>query len=463
MKFLNSKYLILLILGLFIFSPTIAAYTFIVFSFLNFFFKLNTTIAFREFLVLIYTLNYLLSPLLVYSFGNIEEFSYGMKISQDEYLHIAFPCMVAFYLSIFLFKTNLFNVDLLKIRVSAVLNDVVLKQWIYFGVFLNVLLNFSLPNELRFFVYLFSTIRFIGAFGLLMIDLSKYKLYIFSVFFYEISKSIQSGMFHDVSIWLIFFTLILFFIYKFSNIIKVTVFIVGVLIMFLLQSTKGDYREATWRGNEEASFSSFANVASSKVDDSKGLFSEENIIGSISRINQGWIFASTVNNMNYKQNFQGFDLIIRYLEAGVLPRFLSPDKLSAGDSKIFNEYSGHFIGKGTAMGLGILADGYISFGYWGAIFFAVGYGFLYSGIFYIVGKWNKVSPFFFLFLLPILFYAVRPDCETQTSLGHMIKSTFVFGVLVTYYKGYFEKARKYINLMESRKNQILNPIINTSN
>ena len=459
MKFLNSKYLILLILGLFFFSPTVAAYTFIVFAFLNFFFKLNTTIAFREFLVLIYTINYLLSPLLTYNFSNNAEMTYGMKIGEEEYLNVALPSIIAFYVSIFLFKTNLFNIELYKIRISAVLNEVVLKQWVYIGILLSLMLNFDLPSEIKFFVYLLSTIRYIGVFGLFMINFKKHKVYILSVFFYEISNALLIGMFHDVSIWLIFFTLILFFIYKLSNLVKVTVFIVGVLLMFLLQSTKGDYREATWRGSEEAGFSSFASVASSKIDDRQSLFSEENVIGSISRINQGWIFSSTINNMNYKQNFQGFDLLVRYLEAGVLPRFLSPDKLRAGDSKIFNDFSGHFIGKGTAMGLGILADGYISFGYWGAIFFAIGYGFLYSGVFFIVGKWNKVSPFFFLFLLPILFYAVRPDCETQTSLGHMIKSTLVFGVLVSYYKGYFKKARNIISLMESRNNKIHHPVV----
>jgi hypothetical protein len=34
-------------------------------------------------------------------------------------------------------------------------------------------------------------------------------------------------------------------------------------------------------------------------------------------------------------------------------------------------------------------------------------------------------------VLPLLNYAVRPDCELQTTLNHLTKGLFLFGILVT--------------------------------
>jgi hypothetical protein len=42
-----------------------------------------------------------------------------------------------------------------------------------------------------------------------------------------------------------------------------------------------------------------------------------------------------------------------------------------------------------------------------------------------------------LFLFPILNYAVRPDCETQTTINHLVKSMFIYWLLVMAYRRYF--------------------------
>ena len=57
-------------------------------------------------------------------------------------------------------------------------------------------------------------------------------------------------------------------------------------------------------------------------------------------------------------------------------------------------------------------------------------GLLFSVTFKVVEGWTEISPVYMLLILPILNYAVRPDCELQTTLNHLIKSILVYGVFV---------------------------------
>jgi len=168
---------------------------------------------------------------------------------------------------------------------------------------------------------------------------------------------------------------------------------------------------------------------SSQVSDDIG--SEDNLLGSLNRGNQAWIFASTKERMDRIGDFQGLHILGIYAEAALLPRFLAPDKLMSGDKKIFNTFSGHHINQNTSMGLGVFADGYIAYGYWGVMFFTFGLGLLFNFTFRIIESWAKLSEFYILMVLPLLNYAIRPDCELQTTINHLVKGLIVFGILVT--------------------------------
>jgi hypothetical protein len=55
---------------------------------------------------------------------------------------------------------------------------------------------------------------------------------------------------------------------------------------------------------------------------------------------------------------------------------------------------------------------------------------LFSLTFKLVQGWSNISPFYVLMILPMLNYAIRPDCELQTTINHLAKSILVFGGLV---------------------------------
>jgi hypothetical protein len=406
----------------------------------------NNYIAFREFTLLIYSINYLLSPSILYNYNDADFILYKMNCTIETYFTNAFIGVLALHLGLYFFKTDIFKTNFNLLKAQAILNEKLLKNWVVFGVVLSILLsNLPIPAELGIFGLLISNLRFVGFFGLIVTNPRKNIYYLLFVGVYEFYIAISGALFHDLLIWLIFLGLFLSYQLKLSVIRKITVSIAFIFIAFIIQNIKTDYRAKIWYGTQESSASLFTDVVNEKTSDRKTLYSKENILSTLIRINQGWIAASTIDYTDRYHNFAGTEVLELYIESALLPRFLAPNKLNSGDKKIFNKYSGHTIREGTSMGLGVIADGYVAYGTKGVGFFCFGLGLIFCGVFKIVGNWSKTSPFFMFMLFPILYYAVRPDCELQTTLGHIVKGTFAYFLVVRYYKNYFKVKLKAIN------------------
>jgi hypothetical protein len=401
---------------------------------------------FREWALFLYASNYLLSPSITYQL-NPDLVKYGMKINSDEYFSLAFPGFILFAVGMFSIPNRLFKPEFKKVNQAAVLNERFLLQMTISSIFLRFFSNLF-PGELGFLVYLLSMIRFVGAFSLFATNTKKFTWLVLLILSIELFYGFRAGMYHDAIMWVLFFAL--FFVYTFKPTLKFKLIGAGSLIFLILftQAIKSTYRQQVWTDGKEASFETISNVGSTKVN-SESLIGEENLLSSLNRGNQAWIFASTVHRMNGYKDFQGMTNVNKYLEAALLPRFLAPNKLESGDKEIFNSFSGHIINEGTSMGLGIFADGYIAYGAWGVYIFGFVLGLIFSLSFKLVERWTKISPFYVLLLLPMLNYAVRPDCELQTTINHLTKSIVVYGALV-----YFTRKRFTLDSAENQRKML---------
>ncbi len=413
-----------------------------VFTIYELFFNSNERLAFREFMLSLYGLNFLLSPALTYHDPDLAG-GYPMKISEEAYFELAIPAMLCLRAGLFWVKTEIFSLNFQTVRLQAIANQEVLRFWLIAGILLKMGMGLF-PGDIGFVVYLLSAIRFVAAFSLYAVDPRKYRWWLLLILFFEIATSVQTGMFHDTVMWLIFFGLYWVFLKKPSAAAKLGIAFLALCAFIILQVSKATYRSEKTAGN--ADFGTFFSVLSDNAD--KGIFDEENVNSSVNRVNQAWILASTVRNMDRRQDFQGFRLVGLYTEAALLPRVLAPNKLSSGNKEIFRKYSGHYLRDGTSMGLGVLGDGYVAFGYFGTLSFCLILGLLFGLIFKIVEGWARISPYFVFFVFPILNYAVRPDCETQTIITHLVKSTVVFGLLMVYYRTYFRKRIYFLRKKE---------------
>ena len=405
----------------------------------------NQKFVFREWALLLYAINYLVAPAITYNLPE-DQILYGMKVVSDQYYELALPGFIFLSTGMYILPTSVFSINTKKVDQSATVN----KSLLFKVAMLGIILRFAQPfvtGELGFVVYLLAMIRFVAAFALFSIDKKTWYLTAI-VLLLELSSAFVEGMYHDATMWIIFFSL--YFIYVFKPSLRTKLIGGGALIVFVLfiQSIKVIYRSEVWSGDKDATLSNAYEIGSQNAT-SENIYGENNLLSTLNRGNQAWIFASTVDNIEKTKNFQGLTNVNKYLEAALLPRFLAPDKLKSGDKEIFNKFSGHTINENTSMGLGIFADGYIAYGSWGVYIFGLALGLIFSLTFKLVELWTKVSPFYVLLLLPLLNYAVRPDCELQTTINHLFKGILVYGFLV-----YLTRKRFTLDSQENKRKLI---------
>jgi hypothetical protein len=439
--------------GLLIFNELYSAISIGIFMLLLYriFSESNNQFVFREWALLLYCLNYLTAPAITYIQPE-ELVTYGMKIPRDEYFILALPGFICFTIGMYIIPSQIFKVNYKQINKSTVVNKDFLKKVAIYGLLLR-LFSSVFPGELGFIFYLLSMVRFVAAFALLSIY-SRLWYYSAIVLLMELAFAFVAGMFHDAIMWVIFFSL--FYIYAIKPTLQLkligTAFLL--ILILLIQAVKSSYREIAWQDESKRNLLTASTIASEKAT-SDVLLGDENLLSTLNRGNQAWIFASTVDNMDLTKNFQGLTNVNRYLEAAILPRFLAPNKLKSGEKEIFNEFSGHVLNEGTSMGLGIFADGYIAFGALGVYIFGFALGLIFALTFKLVERWSKISPFYVLLLLPLLNYAVRPDCELQTTINHLFKGILLYGFLV-----YLTRKRFTLDSQENQRKLVHLNLIN---
>ncbi len=253
-----------------------------------------------------------------------------------------------------------------------------------------------------------------------------------------IASSLASAMFHDLLTWMILMGAVIAIKYKPSIPVKAALAFGFLLLAIVIQQLKGDYRKAAW-GKGNAGAETFGNLYKEKEG---SIFSFESIAPSNVRINQGFIVTNIMNHIPAKEPFANGEELYKILEAAILPRVLAPNKLNAGDRMIFMKYSGMPLQAGTSMALSSLGDGYINFGVMGGIAFMFCLGLLFSLVLNGFYKQSHTYPVLLLFTTMVFYYPIRPDCELQTSLGHLLKSVFLLFVIFQIWKHQFERVTR---------------------
>jgi hypothetical protein len=402
------------------------SYTIAIVLFLEILNASNQRFVFREWALLLYSVNYLVAPAITYNLPE-DQVQYGMKIGSDAYYTLAIPGFILLAIGMYVVPTAVFKINSKIVDQTAIVN----KRFLFRVAIFGILLRFVQPldlGETGFFIYLLALVRYVAAFALFSIDRKTWYIS-FLVLSIELISAFIIGMYHDAIMWTIFFGLYYVYISKPRLQTKLIAIAAVSTVILFIQAVKSVYRSEVWSGEKEASIASAYEIGSQNAT-SENLYGENNLLSTLNRGNQAWIFASTVDNMDQGKNFQGLTNVNKYLEAALLPRILAPNKLKSGDKEIFNEFSGHIINENTSMGLGIFADGYVAFGAWGVYFFGFALGLIFALTFKLVERWTKVSPFYVLLLLPLLNYAVRPDCELQTTINHLAKGIMLNGFLV---------------------------------
>lgn len=389
------------------------------------------------------------------AYNGIEEYlgdNYKMKIPEAEYFIYAIPAVLCFIIGL---NINSQNNTGERININAIKQFVRLNPrlpliLIIIG-FVSGFIESYFPSELAFVFYLLSGFKFIGLF-LMILGETKLRVSLLIVVYGSIFlSSLQGGLFHDLLTWLIFLGAVFSIKYKPNISLKLAGISVFIILSIIIQITKGTYREETWEAGKEAGVGTFTESTAISTSASGGFFRKETIAPHVVRINQGFIISNILSYVPANEPFSNGESMVRIIKSAVLPRILAPDKLNAGDREIFMQYSGLVIDAGTSMGLSSVGDAYVNFGIIGGCIFMFFYGLLFNWSLKRLDKSSVNYPAILLFAPLIYVYPIRPDCELQTILGHLVKSIFLVFVIFRVFSSTFKlKGKAILNYEEGR-------------
>ena len=386
----------------------------------------------RHIFILFLAVQYCLGTTLAYEFDT--ESIYRMVIPMNEYFAFAFTGVLFFSFAL-LIGTNNNNEDLTfkKIILASSIelySDKVLITIMFFSL-LSEIFQFSGPESLNFVFYIFFSLKYAYVCFQIITKPKINYLYIGLPILFLVIQTLQTAMFHDLVTWSIFWGLSACIRIK-PKIRTIILSLIGfTFFIILIQITKKTYRAIAWGASNTEEVAGVGVYGETVLNKSNDLLESNELTENIVRINQGWILATVIEYVPKQIEHEGFELINKYIEAAFLPRFLAPDKLTAGNKTIFKKYTGIQLQQNTSMGLGILADAWIAFGLVGGWIVLFIYGLIINGSLKLFQKMLTKFPILYFFLPVIYIYPIRPDCETQTAFGHLVK-TFVFLIIMAY-------------------------------
>ena len=410
-----------------------------VYQFLLLFYSFGAVIPVRYLLGSFMCLQMFVGPTLAYN--GLDKYQRGflkMQIPESDYFLYVIPAVICFIIGLHIRAGMLEGevVDQEKVRKFILRNPKL--PYVFIGVgFVSSIVASFFGSELGFVFTLLAGFKFIGVF-LIIIGTQQVKpIFLFIVYGSVIASSLGNAMFHDLLIWIIFLGAVFALKYK-PNVQLKSLFAFGFIILALMiQLIKGDYREATWKGGEEGGIETLQKTVEASQE--KNTFINEEKLGASNvRINQGFIITNIMANIPARVPFAKGEELMQIIEAAVLPRIIAPNKLNAGDREFFMKWSGMRIARGTSMGLSSVGDAYINFGMVGGAIFLLFYGMFFSEVLKAFNHFGKTFPVLILFTSLVFYYPIRPDCELQTILGHLIKSCFLIFVMIQIWKYKFK-------------------------
>jgi len=380
--------------------------------------RLDQGVPLLQLTAMIATLQWLVGPILNYN-TPYEYGKYQMYVDQHRYFAYALPATCTYIVIMLAVGAS--------IKQKELLQQLDRRKFLTIGVVLNAIsivamfaaLRFS--GGLQFALFLATQLRYVGALYMLF---SRHPLRIFFVAFALsplLITSLNTGMFHDLLLWMAILFCYWFAQRKWSFGTKFLALSASGAVLFSIQAIKQEYRSQLKRGADP----SITHLLSEYVTPGGRAFEEDVLTQVVIRLNQGWIISSILSHVPVEEPYAEGETIKDALISALMPRYLFPDKKEAGGRENFRRFTGLEILDGTSMGISPLGEAYANFGELGGVFVMAGFGALFSGLFYLSLLYVVKRPAFF-FWLPLLFYqSIKAETEFLVVLNQLSKGAVV--------------------------------------
>jgi hypothetical protein len=221
---------------------------------------------------------------------------------------------------------------------------------------------------------------------------------------------------------------------KFS--MKLTSAVAGIFLILLIQTIKTDYRKRSWLEGAGADPVYFAELVVNTVTTPSLMFMENKLFATASRMNQGWLIATTMYHVPHDKPFANGETIWISLAASFVPRFLWPDKPEAGGKFNLERFWGYRI-RGYSMNIGPIGEAYGNFGRVGGIVFMFFYGLFFNFMLSYLVKKSETRPSLICWMPFLFLYAVGVETDILMTVNSLIKAA-MFTVIIFWIFRFFK-------------------------
>ncbi len=371
-----------------------------------------------------YFLQYIGSTYLIYN--QFPMLAAWMPIKQEQYFSYAIPALGSLLLGVFLFNRD-FDIRKLLDMIDPVeaSNLGYLLLGISYGLDILSLSIPALDSIISFTVYM----KYIGAICLLFSKgILNYGLIILTAI-QLLYSALRGGVFIDFFMWSTFLFFFASLKFGFSVWLRASFFLIAGPVLFMVQSVKDDYRDATWENRRESGIQTFNEIAKQEVDRSKNtpFLKTDGVVKTVGRLTQGWHLSLAMKWVPGHKAFTNGNEMLGDVVGAILPRILfSGKKLVATQDKFFM-YTGYKLRKSTSMTIGVLGDFYINFGKTGSFIMLFIFG-ASASLFlnYFIKRFVLTDPLNIIWIPFMFSYFVRANNDFYMVFNCMVKGFLIF-------------------------------------
>ena len=394
---------------------------------------LGKRIEIRDLISFMSVLQWIIGPVMAYNILPYDELYY-MAVPENVYMDFVVPVCYFMVLGLYLplKDERIVNHDDIP-PLKVYLNEHPYLGYILAGIGLAAgFATKSLPSSLTFLMFLVTNLQYVGVYMILFSD-SRFKWLVFAgIMGLASSAAILEGMFGEVLQWLMLSFLIIAMVTKIPMWAKIALVSFGIFATMLVQSTKEEYRLATWyASNTKTNSEIYKEIIMVRLSNPSSIFSPGSMANMAARLNQGWIIARIMGHIPEKQPFVRGETIKTALYASLLPRFLAPSKAKAGGHANFERFTGTVLPETTSMDISLVGEGYANFGLLGGMAFIFFISLLYNWVIVYVVSLSKNNPTLILWIPFLFFQVMKAETDFATVINYLTKAAMI--TFLTFY------------------------------
>ncbi len=405
----------------------------VAYLFLLFLERMGKTFPVLELMLLIAGLQWILGAYFGYIY-QAGHFKYFMYVPQEEYMQFVVPAMFLFVIGVHLFyprysfaKIHGELVHLAKVNTRLPLSLILI------GLLCQIL-STSLPANIGFVLYLMGSFQYVG---LILLILSNHRTrwgWFILIMGLLLFNSVIRGVFHDLLLWSVLISTFLILNFRTNAVNKSLFLFLGMVIIFFIQSVKGEYRKSTSELGNVGRVNLFTTLIFNELTNIDVLLERSYLSLMNVRLNQGWIISAIMYQVPATEPYANGETIVTAVSSSLTPRILVPDKKKAGGQENFERFTGLPLRKGTSMGTSIIGEAYANFGVFGGCIFMLLWGSCISLIFSLIVNMGKKRPIIYIFLPLIFLQVIKAETELAVVLNHLTKALILVFVFLWFSK-----------------------------